>query len=97
MGENHFAQWPVILYGGVLIMNGVAYNILCRQLILEAGADSPLAKALGRDWKGRSSVVIYAIAILLAFVKPWLAVGLYAVVSVMWFIPDRRIEQKVTG
>ena len=97
MGENHFAKWPVILYGCVLIMNGIAYNILCRQLILEAGADSPLAKALGRDWKGWSSLVIYAAAIGLAFINSWLAVGLYAVVSVMWFIPDRRIERKMTG
>ncbi|HVS98510.1 MAG TPA: TMEM175 family protein [Puia sp.] len=95
MGENHFARWPVILYGGVLIMSGVAYNLLCRQLVLEAGTDSPLARALGRDWKGRSSLVIYAVAILLAFVNSWLAVGLYAVVSVIWFIPDLRIERKV--
>ncbi len=95
MGENHFAQWPVILYGIVLIMNGLAYVILCRLLIKEAGADSPLAIALGRDWKGNLSTVIYALAIGLAFVDPRLALGLYVVVAVMWFIPDRRIEMKV--
>ncbi len=97
MGENHFAQWPVILYGFVLIMNGIAYTILCRMLIKEAGEGSSLAIALGKDWKGKSSVIIYSIAILLAFFNPLLAVGLYVVVAVMWFIPDRRIEKKVAG
>src|ERR1700733_14416824 len=53
MGETHFTRWPVILYGLILIMNGLAYTILCRQLIKEAGTDSPLAKALGKDWKGK--------------------------------------------
>ena len=96
MGENHFTRWPVILYGFVLIMNGFAYTILCRLLIKEARADSPLATALGRDWKGKSSVIIYAAAIGLAFINPWLAFGLYILVAVMWFIPDRRIEKEVT-
>ena len=95
MGENHFAQWPVILYGIVLVMNGLAYVILCRLLIREAGENSPLAIALGSDWKGSLSVIIYALAIGLAFVDPRLALGLYVVVAVMWFIPDRRIEKKV--
>lgn len=95
MGENHFAKWPVILYGFVLIMNGLAYTILCRLLIKEAGADSPLAIALGKDWKGKSSVFIYAVAIGLAFINPWLAFAVYVIVAVMWFIPDRRIEKKV--
>jgi len=96
MGENHFSRWPVILYGLLLIMNGIAYTILCRLLIKEAGTDSPLAKALGRDWKGKSSVIIYAGAMGLAFVNPWLAFSIYAIVALMWFIPDRRIEKKVT-
>lgn len=97
MGENHFAQWPVILYGLVLIMNGISYTILCRMLIKEAGDGSSLAIALGKDWKGKLSVIIYSIAILLAFFNPLLAVVLYVVVAVMWFIPDRRIEKKVVG
>jgi len=97
MGENHFAQWPVILYGFVLIMTGIAYTILCRLLIKEAGEGSSLALALGRDWKGRLSVIIYAVAILLAFLNAWLAFALYVAVAVMWFIPDRRIEKKVAG
>jgi uncharacterized membrane protein len=96
MGENHFTRWPVILYGFVLIMDGVAYTILCRLLIKEAGAGSPLAIALGRDWKGKSSVIIYAGAIGLAFINPWLAFGLYVIVAMMWFIPDKRIEKKIT-
>lgn len=95
MGENHFARWPVILYGCVLIMTGISYTILCNQLIRAAGPDSPLAVALGRDWKGRLSVIIYAVAILLAFINPLLGFGLYVVVGVMWFIPDRRIEKTV--
>jgi uncharacterized membrane protein len=96
MGENHFAQWPVILYGCILIMTGLSYTILCNQLIRCAGPDSPLAIALGRDWKGKLSVVIYAVAILLAFINPFLGFGLYVVVGIMWFIPDRRIEKTVS-
>jgi uncharacterized membrane protein len=96
MGENHFARWPVVLYGAVLIMNGISYTILCNLLIRAAGPGSPLAIALGRDWKGKLSVVIYAIAIPLAFVNPWLGIGLYIAVAVMWFIPDRRIEKTVS-
>jgi uncharacterized membrane protein len=96
MGENHFARWPVVLYGSVLITCGIAYNILCRLLIKEAGADSPLATALGRDWKGRLSVVIYALAVGLAFVDSRITLGLFVVVAVIWFIPDRRIEKKLS-
>ena len=97
MGVNHFSKWPVILYGGVLVMNGFAYEILCRLLIREAGPDSPLAVALGKDWKGGLSVAIYVVAIALAFLDPQIALGLYVVVAIMWFIPDRRIEKKVSG
>jgi uncharacterized membrane protein len=96
MGENHFAKWPVILYGFILIMNGISYTILCNLLIRAAGADSDLAVALGRDWKGKMSVIIYLVAILLAFLNPWLGFGLYVVVAIMWFIPDRRIERATT-
>jgi uncharacterized membrane protein len=96
MGENHFSRWPVILYGLLLIMNGAAYTILCRLLIKEAGTDSPLAKALGNDWKGKASVIVYAIAVGLAFINPWLAFSIYVMVALMWFIPDRRIEKKAT-
>jgi uncharacterized membrane protein len=97
MGENHFAKWPVILYGCVLIMNGLSYNTLCRLLIRQAGPGSTLAQIMANDWKGKLSVFIYAVAILLSFVNPWLSFGLYVVVAVMWFIPDRRIEKKIAG
>jgi len=95
MGESHFAKWPVVLYGGILIMNGVAYTILCRLLIKEAGEGSPIAIALGRDWKGQASIAIYTLAIVLAFVNPLLAFGLYIAVAMLWLIPDRRIERNV--
>lgn len=93
MGENHFAPLPVALYGVVLFMAGVAYFILARFLIKHHGRDSSLAIALGRDSKGKISVVIYAVAVPLAFWNRWLAFGLYVVVALMWFIPDRRIER----
>lgn len=95
MGENHFSKWPVILYGAVLLMNGLSFNLLCYLLIREAGVDSPLAAALTKDWKGSTSVIIYAVAIALAFYNAWIAFGLYVLVAIMWFIPDRRIEQMV--
>ena len=97
MGENHFAKWPVILYGCVLIMNGFSYNLLCQLLIRQAGPGSTLAQILSKDWKGKLSVIIYAAAILLSFLNPWLGFGLYVIVAVMWFIPDRRIEDKMAG
>jgi uncharacterized membrane protein len=93
MGENHFAALPVALYGAVMLLAGVAYYILAHALIALHGKDSAIAKALGRDFKGKVSVVIYAIAIPLAFVNSLLACGLYVLVAVMWLIPDRRIEK----
>ena len=92
MGENQFARGPVILYGAVMIMAAIAYYILVRSLMALHGADSILAKALGGDFKGKISIVIYAIAILLCFVNPWLGVGGYVLVTIIWLIPDRRIE-----
>ena len=93
MGENHFAALPVALYGVVLLFAAIAYFILARILISYHGRDSALAKALGRDFKGKVSVVFYAAAILLSFVNSWLACALYVLVAVMWLIPDRRIER----
>ena len=93
MGENHFAAWPVALYGVVLLASALAYYILTRVLISYQGKDSVLAKALGKDFKGKVSVVCYAAAIPLSFVAWWLACGLYVLVAVIWLIPDRRIEQ----
>jgi len=95
MGENHFALWPVVMYGAVLVMCGFAYAILSRLLIKEAGPDSELAIALGRDWKGKLSVILYAIAIALAFVNPRISLGIYVLVAMTWLIPDRRIERNL--
>src|SRR5580658_2348082 len=97
MGENHFTRWPVVLYGVVLIMNGIAYANLCWLLMREEGPNSQLFIALGRYWKGRLSLAIYAVAIAVAFYKSWLGLALYALVSIIWFIPDRRIEKTVYG
>ena len=94
MGENHFATWPVALYGGVLLFSGIAYYILVRAL-LASQANELLASALGSDFKGKMSIVIYALAIPLAFVRGWLAFLIYVMVAVMWLIPDRRIERNV--
>jgi uncharacterized membrane protein len=93
MGENQFAAWPVALYGAVQLLAGAAYFILTRALISVHGRDSVLATAVGRDFKGKVSVVIYLVAIPLAFVNAWLACGLYVLVAVMWLVPDRRIEK----
>ncbi|MEP7356590.1 MAG: TMEM175 family protein [Anaerolineales bacterium] len=93
MGENHFATWPVALYGAIQWLSGGAYYLLTRALIAHHGRESTLAAAIGRDVKGLASLVIYSVAIPLAFVNSWLAGALYFVVAVMWFIPDRRIEK----
>jgi TMEM175 potassium channel family protein len=93
MGENQFAAWPVALYGTVLLFAAVAYFILVRALLSLHGRESTLATALGRDFKGKVSMVIYAIAIPLAFVKSWLACAFYVLVAIMWLVPDRRIEK----
>jgi len=95
MGENHFTQWPVALYGIVLMMAGVAYYFLAHALINLHGKNSTLAKAFGKDHKGIISVVIYILAIPLAFLNPWISLIMYAMVAAMWFIPDKRIEKKL--
>jgi uncharacterized membrane protein len=93
MGENHFAAWPVAFYGLILLLAAIAYFILSRVLISHHGSDSALAKAVGKDFKGKVSVVFYAVAIPLSFVNSWLACALYVLVAIMWLIPDRRIER----
>jgi uncharacterized membrane protein len=96
MGENHFAPLPVALYGVVLLSAGFAYLILARTLISHHGKDSTIATALGRDFKGKVSLVFYAVAIPASFLDTRLACALYVVVAVMWLIPDRRIEKKLS-
>ena len=93
MGENHFAATPTAVYGVVLLMAAMAYWILERAIIARQGRESLLAAAIGRDWKGNLSPVLYLVAIPLAFVSPWLANGLFVLVAALWFIPDRRIER----
>src|SRR3989442_15365392 len=93
MGETHFATWPVAVYGVVLLLAAVAYYILARTLVAHHGANSTLAVALGSDFKGRISIVIYAAAIAVAFGVPWISCALYALVAMMWLIPDRRFER----
>ena len=92
MGENHFAPLPTALYGGVLLLAGVAYYILERTIIRNQGANSRLEAAVGNDLKGRMSVVLYALAIPLAFVNQLISDAIYVMVALMWLIPDRRIE-----
>jgi uncharacterized membrane protein len=92
MGENHFAPVPTALYGVVLMMAGVAYYILERLIIRSQGAGSKLKAAVGHDTKGKISVVLYAIAIPLAFVHQLLSDAIYVAVALMWLVPDRRIE-----
>jgi uncharacterized membrane protein len=93
MGENHFAPTPTALYGVVLLMASFAYWILARVIIATEGEGSLLARAIGKDIKGNASVLIYVIAIPLAFVNQWISQGLYVAVVLMWLIPDRRIER----
>ena len=93
MGENHFAPVPTAVYGGVLLLAGFAYTLLQMAILQSEGPDSLLAKAVGDDYKGKVSLLSYAIAIPFAFVNPWIANGLYVAVALIWLIPDRRIER----
>ena len=94
LGQNHVEPIPTAVYGIVMMCAGIAYYILARVLIAECGPDSRLARALGSDSKGKLSVVFYAIAIVLAFLNPWIAVAIYVGVALWWLIPDRRIEKR---
>jgi uncharacterized membrane protein len=95
MGENHFAQWPVIAYGFILTMAGVAYYILSRSLIQLHGKTSTLAKAVGSDKKGKLSVLFYLVGAGLSFIEPWFGFATYTLVTAIWIIPDNRIEKKL--
>ena len=97
MGENHFATWPIILYGVVLLMAGTAYYILSQLLIQLHGKDSTIARAVGKDKKGVLSLVIYICAIVVALFNPVISFIMYISVAGIWWIPDKRIERKITG
>jgi uncharacterized membrane protein len=95
MGENNYAPLPVAVYGIFLLLAGIAYFILTKRLIAHHGKNSILARSIGNDWKGTASLLVYAIAIPLAFLRPWLACACYVIVAVMWLLPDPRIEKHV--
>ena len=95
MGENHLAAIPTAIYGFVLLMAAIAYYILQRTIIAKEGRESLLAQAVGRDWKGKLSPLLYLAAIPLAFVSPWIAGGLYVFAALLWLIPDPRIEREI--
>src|SRR5262249_30374812 len=95
MGENGLAATPTALYGFVLIMAAIAYYILERAIIAKEGRDSLVARALGKDWKARLSVIIFLIAIPLAFLNSWIAAALYVLDALLWLIPDPRIERQM--
>jgi uncharacterized membrane protein len=97
MGENHFAAVTVVVYGSVLIMAGVAYYILVRALLATEGTGSTLARAIGSDFKGKISVVIYAIGIASTWINAWIGVAIYTCVAIIWLVPDRRIERNLAA
>jgi uncharacterized membrane protein len=92
MDETHYAPMPTAAYGVVLALAAIAYTLLSRAIIAYNGPTSKLARAIGSDLKGKMSLMGYVLAIPLAFVRPWIAIALYVVIAVIWFIPDRRIE-----
>jgi uncharacterized membrane protein len=93
MGENFLSPLPTAVYGAILLMPAIAYYLLQKAIVHLQGKHSVLASALGRDFKGKISVLLYAAAVALAFVDAWLSIAIYALVAVMWLIPDRRIEK----
>ena len=97
MGENHFATLPAATYGLVLLMAAIAYFMLQQRIIASQGEGSLLKQAVGTDWKGKLSLILYSTAIVLAFVSPWIAIAIYVLVAVMWIVPDRRIERVLSG
>ena len=97
MDENHFAPITVAAYGLVLLCAGIAYFILTRVLLATHGHNSLLAQALGSDFKGKVSLVLYLAAVALAFVQTWISLALYVLVALMWLVPDRRFERLLAG
>lgn len=96
MGENHFSKWPVIAYGVILLMSGLAYNLLVKVLVNHHGEHALISQIYIGDWKGKLSVAIYSVAILVSFFNSMVGFALYVLVAGIWFIPDRRIERKLT-
>ena len=97
MGENHFATAPVAAYGIVLLASALAYYGLQTSIIRGQGANSTLAIAVGRDFKGKASPLLYAGAIGLAYLHRWIAIGIYVLVALIWLVPDRRVERTMAA
>ena len=97
MGENHFASIPSVAYGFVLLMGAVAYSILQKAIIFGQGSGSLIENALGRDWKGKSSIAFYVIGMLSAVWLPFFAQIIYLGVAIMWLVPDTRIERAINS
>ncbi|HXH61509.1 MAG TPA: TMEM175 family protein [Fimbriimonadaceae bacterium] len=97
MGENSFSPVPTAVYGVVLLFAAIAYYILQTVIVRHQGEVSPLKSMIGKDVKGKGSVVLYIVAIPLAFLTQWAAVGIYVAVALVWLVPDRRIESALTG
>jgi uncharacterized membrane protein len=96
MGENHFASLPTAVYGAVMVCAGFSYTLLQTMIVRHHGGEnSKLKQAIGRDFKGKASIVLYVIAIGVAFLDRWISFAIYAAVSAMWLVPDRRIERTV--
>ena len=95
MFKSTFSMLPVAVYGVVLFMAAVAYWLLQTCIVSSEGCDSVLRQAIGRDWKGRGSLVVYAVAVALSFVFVWGAIAIYVAIALVWMVPDRRIEQAV--
>ena len=95
LGEHHEAAVPCAVYGVVLLMSGVAFTILLRSILSAPGGNPRLAVAVGRDFKGKLSLLLYATAIGLAFVNPWISDAIYVAVALIWLVPDRRIENEL--
>jgi TMEM175 potassium channel family protein len=96
MGENYFTTIPVALYGLDLFMSSIAYFILSRSLLKYEGKSSVLAVAVGNDFKGKISSILYIAAIAIAFVNAWISLGIYALVAMIWVVPDKRIEKVIS-
>ena len=95
MGENEFAPVPSALYGSVMLMAAIAYYVLQTVILSQHGSDSAIAASFGADWKGKLSPICYLAAIAFSFVNRWIALALYSLVALIWFIPDKRIERVV--
>ena len=96
MGENHFTALPTAMYGVVLLMAAIAYWLLQQKLIALDGPESTLRRAIGGDWKGKLSPLFYITGIAASFWQPWIAEALYVAVALIWLVPDRRIEGKLS-